>query len=214
MTRNVHSSPSVQASPVVASVAKDSGPDPLHAAELLLHLARLVHGGQQNDCAQTLTPAQWTALRYFARANRLSRTPSAFSEFHATTRGTASQVVKSLIVMGLLERRANQADGRSTLIEVTPDGHERLRHDPLVALGEAIEGLPDEVRKNFARGPAQVGLSLARARRGPVFGNCADCSHCDRSQPDAPWCHCLQGRLESSEMSALCIDFAPQQGRQ
>jgi hypothetical protein len=31
------------------------------------------------------------ALRFFARANSFSRTPSAFAEFQATTRGTASQ---------------------------------------------------------------------------------------------------------------------------
>ena len=32
-----------------------------------------------------LSPAQWMALRYFARANPFSRTPSAFAAFQATT---------------------------------------------------------------------------------------------------------------------------------
>lgn len=185
----------------------------LQAAELLLHLSRLVHGGQQDDKTQALTPAQWMALRYFARANRLSRTPSAFSEFHATTRGTASQVVKSLIAMGLLERRANQADGRSALIEVTPAGHERLHHDPLTALGAAIESLDAQTRQSFTLGLSQIGVTLARHRRAPVFGKCADCGHCDQSQPEAPWCRCMQDGLDGHEMEALCVDFSPATSR-
>jgi hypothetical protein len=35
-----------------------------------------------------LSPAQWMALRYFARANPFSRNPSAFAEFQATRLGT------------------------------------------------------------------------------------------------------------------------------
>ena len=74
------------AAPTPPGVPSASPPSASHVAEQIVHLARLVHGGASDQC---LTPAQWTALRYFARANRFSRTPSAFSEFHATTRGTA-----------------------------------------------------------------------------------------------------------------------------
>jgi DNA-binding MarR family transcriptional regulator len=49
-----------------------------------------------------LSPAQWMALRYFARANSFSRNPSAFAEFQATTRGTASQAIKALEASGYL----------------------------------------------------------------------------------------------------------------
>ena len=185
----------------------------MHAAEQFLHLARLVHGGEQPQEAQSLTPAQWMALRYFARANRLSRTPSAFSEFHATTRGTASQVVKSLIKAGLLARKANQADGRSALIEVTEAGAAQLRHDPLSALAAAIETLPEPARAGFTRSLSQIGVALARQRRGPVFGMCSDCSHCDTSQPEEPWCHCMQGPLKQDDMAALCVDFLPMSAR-
>jgi hypothetical protein len=57
-------------------------------AELLLLVGRLV---QADGYDGELSPAQWMALRFFARANSFSRTPSAFAEFQATTRGTASQ---------------------------------------------------------------------------------------------------------------------------
>ena len=57
-------------------------------AELLLQVGRLV---QAEGYDGELSPAQWMALRFFARANPFSRTPSAFAEFQATTRGTATQ---------------------------------------------------------------------------------------------------------------------------
>ena len=52
-------------------------------AELLLQAGRLV---QAEGYDGKLSPAQWMALRYFARANPFSRTPSAFAAFQATTR--------------------------------------------------------------------------------------------------------------------------------
>ena len=52
-------------------------------AELLLLVGRLV---QANGYDGGPSPAQWMALRFFARANtQFSRTRSAFAEFQATT---------------------------------------------------------------------------------------------------------------------------------
>jgi hypothetical protein len=56
-------------------------------AELLLLVGRLV---QAESYDGKLSPTQWMALRFFARANQFSRTPWAFTEFQATTRGIAS----------------------------------------------------------------------------------------------------------------------------
>ncbi|KPQ07608.1 MAG: transcriptional regulator [Rhodobacteraceae bacterium HLUCCA12] len=177
-----------------------------HVAEQLVHLARLVHGGSSDQC---LTPAQWTALRYFARANRFSRTPSAFSEFHATTRGTASQTVKSLIALGFLERHANKSDGRSALIEVTPAGHEKLKDDPLSALTRAIALLPADERGRFATVVSVLASTMARSRTAPIFGNCGECGHCDTTGGGPAYCRCTQSLLNQDDMSALCVDFLP-----
>lgn len=179
---------------------------PCHTAELLVHVARLVHGAASDP---SLTPAQWTALRYFASANRFSRTPSAFSEFHATTRGTASQTVKSLIAMGLLEKQANEADGRSALIEVTPAGRAKLAGDPLTDLTRCVRALPEAERVVFAETLVRLGSDLARLRAAPTFGQCGDCGHCDQEAPGGAYCRCTQSSLNGSDMSALCIDFAP-----
>ncbi len=74
--------------------------------ELVFHLGRIASG---EGLVEGLTAAQWSVLRYFAQANRFSRTPSAFAAFHGTTRGTASQTIKSLETQGYLtlwERKA------------------------------------------------------------------------------------------------------------
>jgi DNA-binding MarR family transcriptional regulator len=176
-------------------------------AEQIVHLARLVHGAGDTG----LTPAQWTALRYFARANRLSRTPSAFSEFHATTRGTASQTVKSLIALGLLERRTNEADGRSALIEATQAGRAKLTRDPLADLAACIDSLPGAQREAISGALAALATQMARVRSAPVFGPCNGCNHCDTTQPGPAYCRCTQSLLDSGEMDALCADFSPRQ---
>jgi DNA-binding MarR family transcriptional regulator len=174
-------------------------------AERIVHLARLASGGTGED---SLTPAQWTALRYFARANSASRTPSAFSEFHATTRGTASQTVKSLIAMGLLERHTSPTDRRSVRIDVTPAGHSRLQQDPLGALDTAIAALGAEDQRQLDHLLARLTQAIARSRSAPLFGRCGECSHCDTVSGPA-YCRCTHSLLEAAEMEALCVDFSP-----
>jgi len=177
-----------------------------HVADQLVHIARLVHGAAPDA---SLTPAQWTALRYFASANRFSRTPSAFSQFHATTRGTASQTVKSLIAMGLLEKHVNESDARSALIEVTQAGKDKLTNDPLTDLCKCIDTLPEDLRHGFRDALSHISTSLARMRASPTFGNCGDCGHCDTTDAKGAYCHCTQSLLMQCDMDNLCIDFAP-----
>ena len=93
-------------------------------AELLLLVGRLV---QAEGYHGELSPAQWMALRFFARANKFSRNPSAFAEFQATTRGTASQAVKALEAGGYLVRQRSEADGRSVTLRLTDKGKEAMR---------------------------------------------------------------------------------------
>jgi len=184
---------------------KPAHPGASHLAEQIVQLARLAHGAGDTG----LTPAQWTALRYFARANRFSRTPSAFSEFHATTRGTASQTVKSLIAMGFLTRCANEADGRSALIEVTATGRAKLAHDPLSDLAGCIAALPETQRAALGAALGGLATAMARARCAPVFGPCDGCSHCDTTQAGPAYCRCTQSLLDAGEMASICADFAP-----
>ena len=184
-----------------------SGPSDL-AAELLIHVARLAQGGGDHR----LTPAQWTALRFFSRANRLSRTPSAFSAFHATTRGTASQTVKSLVALGLLERHRNEDDGRSIRFELTAAGRAALAEDPLGVLSDRIAALPQPARRALLDTLRQIAGDLSVSHDAPQFGTCTDCAHCEPAAQGAgaePFCRCAEATLMASEMDALCIEFRP-----
>ena len=174
------------------------------AAELLVHLARLAQAGG----GHRLTPAQWTALRFFARANRLSRTPSAFSAFHATTRGTASQTVKSLVALGLLERHRNEEDGRSIRFELTAAGRAALAEDPLRVLADRIDGLGEAERLRFLAVLQGLAGALSEQQAAPVFGTCTDCAHCDVAAEGA-FCRCAEAMVLAGEMEALCISFRP-----
>src|SRR5450759_3466911 len=93
-------------------------------AELLVQVGRLV---QAEGYDGELSPAQWMALRFFARANLFSRNPSAFAEFQATTRGTATQTIKSLAAGGYLVRQPSKADKRSVSLRLTSKAKKRLR---------------------------------------------------------------------------------------
>jgi DNA-binding MarR family transcriptional regulator len=180
---------------------------PSDLADLLVHLARLA----QSAANSPLTAAQWTALRYFARANPVSRTPSAFSEFHATTRGTASQTVRALVDLGFLARHADSRDRRSTRMEVTQAGHDMLAQDPLRALRSVLRNLSAEDQGSLSRMIRQVVTDLATQRGAPVFGTCSDCNHCDTSGAQA-YCHCTQTLLAMPDMAAFCVDFRPTTG--
>lgn len=183
-----------------------TAPEGSDIADLIVHLARMGQSCGHAEGATALTAAQWTALRYFARANRFSRTPSAFSEFHATTRGTASQTVKSLVAMGFLARQSHASDGRSTLIEVTEAGHAQLCRDPLRDLRSVLSALPDASRTALATALAQAVADLAKKRAAPVFGTCGDCNHLDSK---SSYCHCTQSLLTLPEMKSICVDFQP-----
>ena len=175
------------------------------SAEFLLHLARLA---QAAPSTIALTPAQWMALRYFARANRASRTPSAFSEFHATTRGTASQTVKSLVEAGLLERSASDRDGRSVRFDVSPAGRAALSQDPLNALADVLSALPETESRALLARLQQVTAALAERTSAPVFGTCGNCTHFARTD-EGSWCHCAQSRIADLEIASLCVQHRP-----
>lgn len=81
------------------------------------------------------------ALRFLARANRFSRTPSALAQFIGVTRATVFQMVKELERRDYLERRRFPKDKRSVTLAVTPQGKRTLAGDPIKPLVNAIFAL-------------------------------------------------------------------------
>ncbi len=179
-------------------------------ADLILYLGRIASG---DGHAGGLTPVQWAALRYFARANRFSRTPSAFAAFHGTTRGTASQTIKGLVARGLLTQTRSESDGRSVRLDLTDKAGALIAEDPINALVQAADALPRGVRGNFSAALQRVLGGIASDSGKPMFGTCETCAYFEGDgccQDGRTECECrfLDEALMEHELGGLCINFA------
>jgi DNA-binding MarR family transcriptional regulator len=178
-------------------------------AELLVYLGRAARG---TDAGSNLTVAQWTAMRFFARANHLSRTPSAFASFHATTRGTASQIIKSLMQRGYLVRHQAVDDRRSVRLDLTHSGQAIMHFDPLNNLTEAIDQLEGKLRMALRQALPALAGELAKVRGTVAFGTCGDCRHFSDSGA-VRYCACVDAELAPDDLGCLCVNFAAIESR-
>ena len=183
-------------------------------AELLLLVGRLV---QADGYDGELSPAQWMALRFFARANSFSRTPSAFAEFQATTRGTASQAIKALEAGGYLVRQRSPADGRSVTLRLTDKGHEVVARDPFEVLVRAVGSLNVQEQTAMRDALHHVLTTLAASGAHRHFGVCQDCAylggemHRDSTSATLSSLKCLLFGvpIEPEDAGLLCVHFQP-----
>ena len=180
-------------------------------AELISQLGWMAHG---EGFVGGLTPAQWSALRYLSRANRFSRTVSAFAEFHGTTRGTASQTIKSLVNRGYLIRTRSQRDGRSVRLDLTGKGKKALADDPFKILVGAARALSPTARSSLERALERMVRHVAREYGRCPFGTCPSCLYLrvDGSRVEGrPSYECgfLDEPLEEAELNQGCVNFAP-----
>lgn len=161
-----------------------------------------------------LTPAQWAALRYLSRANRFSRTASAFADFHATTRGTASQTLQRLVDGGLVRKDRSPIDGRSFALELTEEGRATLAVDPLNDLVDAVSGLSPSVRARLVGTLKTLVDRVAQARGDRSFGTCPACLHFDcgpefPGDPEEYWCRLFDQPVRGDEIDELCANYQP-----
>jgi DNA-binding MarR family transcriptional regulator len=178
-------------------------------AELLVYLGRAARG---TGARSYLTAAQWTAMRFFARANHVSRTPSAFASFHATTRGTASQVIKTLMQKGYLIRHEAVDDRRSVRLDLTDSGQTIMQDDPLRDLTQAIDQLEGNLRTALRQALPALAGELAKIRDTVAFGTCGDCRHFSTSDA-AHYCACVGAELALADLGRLCVNFAAGKGQ-
>lgn len=171
-------------------------------AELALQLGRAAYG---ESSAQSLTPAQWMALRFFSRANRFSRTISAFAEFHSTTRGTASQTVKSLVQRGYLTRTRSQRDRRSTTFNLTEKSRRQMADDPFEAVVRAVSSLSPGQRDRTAGGLQRILQELAVERDRPALGMCRRCGHLAPAGERGFNCRLMREPIAAAELEQLCM---------
>lgn len=117
-------------------------------AELLELTARMLH---TRGYAEDLFPAQWVALRYFARTSAERRTASDLARFQGLANGPVSRTVRTLLQKGLLAKAAVQPKGRAEVLELTASGHRLMRSDPTIALEATIAKLDPADQEAFAR---------------------------------------------------------------
>jgi DNA-binding MarR family transcriptional regulator len=183
-------------------------------AELLLLAGRLV---QTEGYDGKLSPAQWMALRFFARANSFSRTPSALAQFQATTRGTASQAIKALEAGGYLARQRSRADGRSVTLRLTNKGNKAIARDPFEALVRAVGSLNAQVQSAMHDALRQVLTAVVASGAHRHFGICQDCAYLagetSRSSTgatgSASQCLLFSAPIEPEDARLLCVHFQP-----
>jgi DNA-binding MarR family transcriptional regulator len=180
-------------------------------AELIEQLSRCA---ASEAFSRGLNPAQWSALRYFRRANRFSRTVSAFARYHGTTRGTASQTIRTLVDKGYLRRRPNPWDQRSFRLELTGRAQRLLGSDPFGAFVNAARTLPHEQRSVVVKGLGTVLERVMDGRAHKRFGVCATCRHF-RTPDAAPGIGCghqcalRDELLGAPELAGICVDHEP-----
>jgi DNA-binding MarR family transcriptional regulator len=161
-----------------------------------------------------LSPAQWMALCFFARANSFSRTPSAFAAFQATTRGTASQAIKALEAGGYLVRQRSMADGRSVTLRLTDKGREVVARDPFEALVDAVGSLNPQQQIAMDDALHRVLAILAGSGTHQHFGVCGDCAHLSGSisaRRSVPECLLFGAPIEPDDAVLLCVHFQPKE---
>ena len=169
-------------------------------AHLIDRLARL-QAGQSWD--GSLNPTQRAALVYLARANRFSRTPSAVADYLATTRGTVSQTLKSLMRKGFLEEHKSEQDKRSIRYDLTNAGAEIASQAHL--FDTAMTALTPEDKAALARGLEALARSVLETTGRQTFGLCATCKH----HADGPRCALLNVDLSADDAQMICQEHTP-----
>ena len=117
-------------------------------AELLELVARMLHS---RGYAQDLFPAQWVALRYFAKMAPERRTASDLARFQGLANGPVSRTVRTLIQKGLLTKAEIQPRGRAEVLDLTEAGRKVLQSDPTLELEKAVGALTESDQEATAR---------------------------------------------------------------
>ena len=153
------------------------------------------------DWKEGLNPAQYNALSYLALANKYSRSPSHVADYLCTTRGTASQTLKSLEQKGYIQSVASATDKRSTSYQLTDAGRavSRAPHSIDQAIATMTKAEQNQLETTLEN---TVPHLLAHQKR-KSFGLCHTCIHNDTNDGSA-MCRLFGISLDTEEIHQIC----------
>jgi DNA-binding MarR family transcriptional regulator len=174
--------------------------------DLLERIGRLLRSVRHRT--EGLNPAQWEVMRYLARANRYSRTPTALTRYLGATKGTVSQTLIALERKGLLRRVADPRDRRGIRLGLTPRGRAHLQRDPIPDLLDSIDpALLGRLETDLF----ELLVHLQHRNRHRPFGQCGSCRFFRRGDaegdPNGPHrCGLTSEPLSNLEADQLCAE--------
>jgi DNA-binding MarR family transcriptional regulator len=179
--------------------------------ELLGQIARnLLFEGTKHG----LRDREWMALRFLARANKFSRTPSALASYVGTTRGTASYIINELERQGYLERKRSSDDKRSVTLSITQQGEKFLVRDPINVLADAIDVLDDDGKTGFRDALRHVLDQLDTVQHRHHADICSRCIFLRENRATTEsktttefTCRLFRAVIAEAEIELLCTSF-------
>lgn len=178
--------------------------DSSRVAVLIDRLARIT---REIQFVEGLNPAQWEALRFVARANRYSRTPSALAEFLGATKGTASQTLIALEQKGYVRRVRSEVDRRQIDLTLTDSGRELLAKDPIRGVEQAADQIPGETSSTLVDGLTQLLDGLRSRHAIKEFGVCRQCNMLRTDEKHMQQCGVTGEPLSNGDVDHICINY-------
>lgn len=159
-------------------------------AAFLLQTAEIV---QAEGYDGEVSPAQYTAIRFFAGASRstaLPRPSRSFSRSHAALR---HKVIKTYVVGGYLLRQKSETDGHGVNLQLSDKGRDVLARGPFEDLMREVTAL--DTQRHAALQPLLTAVAASASHRR--FGVCQDCCYiggdicCSLTNMPSPVLECL-----------------------
>lgn len=165
---------------------------------------------RQAGLAHGLQTIHLQVLLYLGRANRLSNTPQATTEYLGLTKGTVSQSILVLARKRLVTRQTDERDGRVVRLVLTERAVSLLKEINVASVWRDALQTASPARVSSAMQVLRQVLARLQADAGQrTFGVCSTCRHNQRLGPRSYFCALIQEKLSSPEVRLICRVHAP-----
>ena len=190
--------------------------NPLVLLELVERLANLMRSElRKAGSDESLQPVHLHALIYLSKANRYSNTPQALAAYLGLTKGTVSQTLLILDRRGLIERYQDDIDRRVVRLRLSTAGEQLLYEaQPALAWQNATRNISPNRIRNATSALRETLATFQEDNEGAMFGECTDCTHCQKLSQRIFRCGLKGDRLSGPETRRLCWLFEAKRERE